>query len=120
MVHLAPGNVSLTASGVTLTLQGGATNNYVSDSASLSLVTGSTVNLNFTVTPDTVNMLVYNGVAQVAGLWGSATSGAPNVLAEFMGTGEILVLIPEPSTWAMTIVGAGLLLSVQRFRRKKS
>ena len=117
---LGTGNVSLTASGVTLTLQGGATNNYISDSASLSLVTGSTVNLNFTVTPDTVNMLVYNGVAQAAGLWGSATSGAPNVLAEFMGTGEILVLIPEPSTWAMTIVGAGLLLGAQRFRRKKS
>ena len=38
----------------------------------------------------------------------------------FIGTGDLLVLIPEPSTWAMTIMGAGLLLTVQRFRRKTS
>jgi autotransporter-associated beta strand protein len=116
---LGTGNVSLLASGVTLLLQSGATNNYISDNASLSLVTGSIVNLNFAGTPDTINMLVYNGVAQAPGLWGSAASGAPNVLAEFLGTGEVLVLVPEPSTWAMTIVGASLLLGAQRFRRSR-
>ncbi|MGH8102206.1 MAG: PEP-CTERM sorting domain-containing protein [Chthoniobacterales bacterium] len=39
--------------------------------------------------------------------------------AEFTAPGAIATLVPEPSTWVTTIMGAGLLLSVQRFRRRK-
>jgi hypothetical protein len=34
-----------------------------------------------------------------------------------MGSGSITV-VPEPTTMAMMALGAGLLVSVQRFRRK--
>jgi autotransporter-associated beta strand protein len=87
-------NVSLTASGVTLTLQNGATNNYIADAATLSIVSGSTVNLNFTGTPDTIGFLIVDGVSQAPGLFGSAASGAPNQLPQLTGTGELLVVPP--------------------------
>lgn len=116
---LGGGNVSLTASNVRLTLQGGVTNNYISDNATLSMVTGATADLNFVGT-DTISGLVLGGIAQTTpGTYGSATSGADFQSAFFLDNGT-LTLIPEPSTWVMTIVGASLLLSVQRFRRKKS
>ncbi len=113
---LGTGNVSLTASSVTLTLQNGATNNYIANTADLSIVSGSTVNLNFSGNPDAIAALFVNGVAQIPGLYGSATSGAPNQLSQFFGTGQILVTaIPEPSTWAMMLSGLALLLVVQRW-----
>jgi fibronectin-binding autotransporter adhesin len=119
---LGTGNVDINASGISLILQGGTTNNYISDNATLSLTTGAMANLNFTLgTTDVVGGLVLGGVVQTAlGTYGSTASGAMHPFdAFFIGNGT-LSLIPEPSTWAMTIVGAGLLLSVQRFRRKKS
>jgi fibronectin-binding autotransporter adhesin len=113
---LGGGNVSLTASGVALTLSGGATNNYISNNASISIVTGSTVNLNFAATAaDQVAAFVINGVSQAPGFYNSTNE--PGLL---FGTGNLLVVIPEPSTWAMITVGAGLLLGAQRFRKKKS
>ena len=118
---LGSGNISLTTNAsVTLTLQGGATNNYIGNIANLSLITGNTVNLNFTGTADTIGALIVDGVSQTPGLYGSAASGAPNVLSEFTGTGEILVttsVVPEPSTWAMFIVGAASLVGLQLRRR---
>ena len=90
---LGGGNVSLTASCVTLTLQNGPTNNYIADAASLSIVRGSTVNLDFTGTPDTIGSLIVDGVAQAPGLYGSAASGAPNQLPEFTGAGQVLVTL---------------------------
>lgn len=117
---LGSGNVSLTASGVSLTLQGGVTSQYISNNATLSMVTGSTANLNFIGT-NIISGLVLAGAAQSdLGTYGSTASGAMHTFDSFfLGTGT-LTLIPEPSTWAMTIMGAGLLLGVQRFRRKKS
>jgi hypothetical protein len=79
-------------------LQNGANNNYILDTARLSIVTGSTVNLNYTGTPDVVGFLIVNGVSQPAGLWGSARSGAPNILSQFTGTGKILVTTPVASS----------------------
>jgi autotransporter-associated beta strand protein len=117
---LGTGNVNLASSGVQLTLTGGVTNNYISDNRTLSMVTGAFANLNFVGT-DTISGLVLGGVAQAAlGTYGSSASGATFVFNNFFSGTGTLTLIPEPSTWAMTIVGAGLLLSVQRFRRKKS
>ena len=74
---LGVGNVSVTASGAILRLQTGATNNYIADAATLSIVSGSTVDLNFNGAPDTVRSLIVDGVGQLPGLYGSAASGAP-------------------------------------------
>ncbi len=117
---LGIGNVSLTAASVTLTLQGGVTNNYIGDSANVNiqLVTG-TVNLNFTGT-DVVGSLTVANTQEPAGIYGSATSGAPNVLPEFTGNGTITVLtqIPEPATYML--MGLGLLVCAQQFRCKRA
>jgi autotransporter-associated beta strand protein len=116
---LGTGNVSLTASGVTLTLQSGAVNNYIADTASISIVTGAVTNLSFTGTSDTVNGITLGGVVQTAqGTYGSLTSSADFKSDFFSGGGTLLLAIPEPSTWMMIGVGAILLAGVQRFRRK--
>ena len=99
---LGGGNVSVTASGAILRLQIGATNNYIADAATLSIVSGSTVDLNFIGVPDTVLSLIVDGVVQPAGLYGSAASGAPNQLPEFAGPGEILVTTSIPTPTAVS------------------
>jgi fibronectin-binding autotransporter adhesin len=106
------GHVSLTGGNVTLTLQDGATNNYIADGATLSYVTTDTINLEYTGT-DAVATLIVNGVAQAPGLYGA---GGINPNNAFTGTGFILVL-PEPSTWML--IGAGALVLAQRLRRKR-
>ena len=108
---LGTGNISLTSGTVTLTLQNGATNNYINDNASLSVITGSTVNLNFTGTSDTVSQFIVNGVSQAAGTYGAGN------FPELTGTGTITVIgVPEPATWML--MGIGLLIGAQRLRRK--
>ena len=109
---LGLGNVSLTAATVTLTLSGGATNNYIADNVDLSIVMGTTVNLNFTGT-DIVGSLTVDGVAQAAGVYGAGS------FPELLGIGTLTV-IPEPATYAMMLVGAGLLFGVHHLRRKTS
>lgn len=112
---LGSGNVSLTASGVTLTLQNGATNNYISDIASISIVTGATLNLNFSGNADTVGNFVINGVAQAAGTYNATTT--PGLIT---GTGSIFnqaVAIPEPATYML--FGLGVLVCAQQFRRRR-
>jgi fibronectin-binding autotransporter adhesin len=118
------GNVSLTAHSVTLTLQHGAVNkrgardtggvnDFIADTATFSIgFTDDVVNLNYTGT-ETINMLIVNGTTMGAGVYGSGD------LPELMGTGTLTV-VPEPSTWAMIVVGAGLLFATQRLRRKTS
>jgi hypothetical protein len=68
-----------------------------------------------------VSGITLGGVVQTAaGTYGSTTSGADFQSADFVGTGTLLLAsVPEPSTWAMIAVGAGLLAGVQSFRRKK-
>jgi autotransporter-associated beta strand protein len=119
---LGSGNVSLTGGTVTLTLQTGATNNYIADAASISIVSGGAIaNLNYSGT-DTVAGITLGGVLQTtAGTYGSTSSGATFQDNNFFsGTGTLtLVPVPEPSTWMMLGVGAVLLVGVQRFRRKR-
>ena len=74
-----------------LTFEGGASNDHIEDTVTLSIVSGSTVNLNFSGNADAIGGLIVNGVAQPAGLYGSASSGAPNQLSVFAGTGVVLV-----------------------------
>ena len=116
---LGAGNVSLTASGVTLTLQNGVTSDYIADTASISIVSGATANLNYLLgTTDVVGGIVLGGVPQLAfGTYGSPASGADFQSAFFLGNGT-LTLIPEPATYML--LGFGVLVCAQRFRRKKS
>jgi autotransporter-associated beta strand protein len=98
-------NVMVTAPGATLRLQNGATNDYIADTAVFSIVSGSTVDLNFGGT-DTVRALVVDGVVQPAGLYGSAASGAPHPLPEFTGSGMIQAATaptPTPMTHATNL-----------------
>jgi autotransporter-associated beta strand protein len=116
---LGSGNVSLTAAGVTLTLQSGATNNYISDHSSISIVNGATANLNFTGASDVVGGIVLNGFNETTpGTYGSATSGAMFESVFFSGTGTLL-LVPEPATWTLMVLGMAM-LTVMRFRRPRS
>ena len=111
---LGPGNVSLTAGAVTLTLGGGGiSQNFIADTANLSIgFTTDVVNLNFTGV-DTIGTLTVNGTAQSPGLYGSTANNPGGV---FTGTGLVLVTaIPEPST--CLLFGMGLLACGQRFRR---
>lgn len=62
---------------------------------------GATLDLNFAGT-DTVGALYIGGVQKAAGVWGSATSGAPNVDASLTGTGTLTVTSGPAgfATWA--------------------
>ena len=89
---LGTGNISLSAASVTLTLQNGATHNYIADTATLNIgFTNDTVNLPFSGT-DTINALVINGVSEATGTWGSPTSAAMHTDPIFTGTGLLNVL----------------------------
>ena len=109
---LGTGNVSLTAGNVTLTLSGTA---QIASTATLSYVNTDAINLNYTGTT-TINGLTVDGVAQAAGVYGAGFLNPDNA---FVGTGTITV-VPEPTTVAMMLLGAGLLFGVQRSRRKQS
>ncbi len=78
-----------------LTLQGAATNDYISDTATLSVDQSSIVNLSYAGSPEVVGFLIVDGVSQSAGLYGGPSSGAPNVVPQFQGTGTILVTNPS-------------------------
>ena len=105
------GGINLNAASVTLTLQGGVNPNFIADTASLTIGFASdVVNLNYTGT-EVVGGLIVLGVSQAPGTYSSAD------FAEFAGAGTITV-VPEPTTVAMMVLGAGLLVGAQRFRRK--
>jgi fibronectin-binding autotransporter adhesin len=116
---LGSGNISLTGGGVTLTLGTGvAAQNYINDNAAISIVTGAVANLNYTLgSTDVVGSIVLNGVTQTMfGTYGSTTSGADFQSPFFAGNGT-LTLIPEPATYML--LGFGILVCAQQFRRKK-
>jgi len=81
------GSLAKVGSGV-LTLQA---NNCIADTVGLVLVSGSTIKLDFTGPPDVIASLKVNGVPQPPGIYGSPTSGAPNILLEFRGSGTVSV-----------------------------
>jgi hypothetical protein len=90
------GSFTKIGSGI-LTFQGRPTNDYIANTVSLSLVSGSIINLNFTGAPDTIRSLIVNGVPQMPGVYGGPGSGAPNQLPEFAGTGTVQVTqAPHP------------------------
>jgi hypothetical protein len=120
---LGTGNVTVGYGG-TLTLQDGALNNYIHDSALVTLNPDTLVdtttriakiNLNFSGT-DVVGGLTINGVAQAAGTYGATGSGATNIDdAHFLGTGVLSVVVPEPGV-GMLAVAIGSVLGLRRRR----
>jgi fibronectin-binding autotransporter adhesin len=116
---LGSGNVSV-ASGATLQQTGGTLNNYIADTAILSLGATAVDNLNYTGTADTIAGLIINGIDEPDGTWGSSTSGASNTSSVFTGSGIIDVApvsIPEPASLAsVAIIGGAALIG----RRRKS
>lgn len=87
---LGTGDVTVNA-GATLELQGGANNDDVANAATLHLIDGSIVSLDFSGAAETVVGLTINGVPQSDGVYGSAASGAAHQLPQFTGTGTLLV-----------------------------
>jgi len=116
------GTIQLTASAaipVTLTLQGGTTNNYIGDSAKLVLSAtqfANSVNLNF-VGEDVLTSITYGGLLHTTpGTYGAIGSGATFTDAVFTGTG-LLAIVPEPNTVAMGMIAViGLMI----FHRRKT
>jgi autotransporter-associated beta strand protein len=91
---LGGGDVTVLTSGTTLTLQGGATNDYIADAATLNIVSSSTVNLNFNGT-DVIGVLIVDGVAQQPKLYGSDfAKPASRSDGRFIGPGHILPELP--------------------------
>ena len=88
---LLPNYVSV-APDAALTLDSGATNNYIVDVASLIIATGSTVNLNFTGNPDRVRSFILDGVTQPPGTYGGPFSNATTHLPQFNGNGTIVAV----------------------------
>lgn len=119
---LAAGNVTLAAN-TNLTLATGVTAAHNGTNATTLTLTSATTSIVNLAGPagtiqDTVAALVINGVMQANGTYGAPGSGAQfTTLMDFLGTGELLVApVPEPSTWAMLLGGAGLLAFGQRRR----
>lgn len=91
-------DVLLTSPSAMLVLEGGRTNDYIGDKATLSIMSSSTVTLNYTGAPDVIAELLVDNDAQPHGLYGSASSGATYQLSEFIGPGTIFVgPTPKPT-----------------------
>jgi hypothetical protein len=117
---IAGGCVSLNANNLAMNLADGAVSRYFSDNRSLSMVSGSPTNLDLSAMPVRAHVQAPISAIQASVVTPTVDyNTAAQRFAEFTAPGTILVLVPEPSTWVMTIMGAGLLLSVQRFRKKK-
>ncbi len=95
------GNTTVNAG--TLSLGNGSVNSSLANTADVSVASGATLNLNYSGT-DTIDELTINGIAKSPGIWGSASSGAPNTDPQLTGTGTLNVTTGPSSsaydTWA--------------------
>lgn len=118
---VAAATVNLTATTLAISLEDGAVNRFFSDNRGLSMISGlrtPTLDLSARLTGPNVQKYVSPVDAFVTKPVVDYSDAAKK-FAQFTAPGAIATLVPEPSTWAMTIMGASLLLSVHRFRRKK-
>jgi hypothetical protein len=84
----------------------------IGDTVGLILVHGSIIKLDFTGPPDVIASLTVDGVSQPPGIYGGPTSGAPNILPEFAGSGTVKLgsTLGNISTRAFVQTGAHLLI----------
>ena len=123
--RLGAGDITVlgTTAGTALQIQTGVSNAILNTSM-LSLAGGGTAGVADQGYADlgsgiveTVNMLMLNGVAQGPGTYGSSLSSATFKNNEFFsGTGLITVLVPEPASGCLMVLGLAA-LAVQRRRR---
>lgn len=117
---VAAATVNLTATKLAISLEDGAVNRYFSDNRGLSMISGSRTNLDLSARLTGPNLQKYISPVEAFVTTPAVDySVAAKKFAQFAGPAAIATLVPEPSTWAMTIMGASLLLSVHRFRSKK-
>jgi len=83
---------------------------YLDDASEVSIASGALMNLNFTGN-DVIAELWLNGVAQGPGTYNSTTDPG-----YFTGTGS-LQIVPEPSTFVLTALGALCLIPIWRRRK---
>jgi autotransporter-associated beta strand protein len=88
---LGPGNISVVNPGAVLILEGDADNGPNPDTATLSIVSGCTVNLHFSGPLRRIASLVVDGVVQPFGVYGAPGSFATHQLPEFTGSGLLRV-----------------------------
>ena len=69
---------------------------YLADNSSVYLTTGTTLDLNFSGSPDYVHALYFNGVPQATGIWGPLGSGAQFTSPFLTGTGRLNVSLIAP------------------------
>lgn len=103
-----------------LKLESGVTNNYIADTAKLTLSTTGTTTLNYTGI-DYLKGVSLNGGTSFyttpGETFGAIGSGATHESTLFTGTG-LLEIVPEPGVNAMLLLGgAGLLFQVLRRKR---
>lgn len=109
------GNGDVTALGGTaLAMSGGATSNYVGDTARLILAASATANLNYLGT-DSVDALSVNGGTSflAPGVYGATAAEGILALPQLTGTGTITV-VPEPTVAGLLGVATLGLLSRRR------
>jgi autotransporter-associated beta strand protein len=103
---LGSGNVTVVG-GATLKLNLGATHNYISDSATVSLLGSGKINLVAAADADTVAALFIDGVRQPAGTWGATGSGATHLDdTHFAGSGTLVVSPGALSAFRITAGGS--------------
>ncbi len=100
---LGSGNVTAVMPGTTLAFQPseiGASNDYIADTATLSIVSSATINLIYDGT-DTIGVLILDGMVQPPGLYGANLAPSTSSLfhsggykSAFIGNGRILAQLP--------------------------
>jgi fibronectin-binding autotransporter adhesin len=124
---LGIGNVFVLSTANNLNITTGVLN-AIADTATLSLAGGGTAGVadnGFAKlgngVDEVVGALILGGTNEGPGTYGATGSGAANIMDEyFSGNGIITVIaaVPEPSVYALVMAGSGLLLGVQRLRRR--
>ena len=115
---LGTGNIKLTASNL-LTLEGGTTNNYIANTATLTLSQQGTISLylNFTGTDSLAGVNLWGTNYTTYGqTFGGVGSGATHEYSWITGNG-LLQIVPEPATWALL---AFSLTTVMVLRRRRN
>ena len=97
----------------------GTTNDYIANTASLSLTANNSINLAFVGT-DYITSLIYDGTTYdlVGTTFGAIGSGATFEFSNFTGTGYLAV-IPEPSVMAFLVLGGGFAIGLRRSRNRR-
>jgi autotransporter-associated beta strand protein len=115
-LQILSGVANAIANTATLSLSNGPGSGLSDFGAQALVANQSTVNLGAGIN-EVINMLVLNGVAQGAGTYGSSASGASFKNDSFFsGSGMVTILIPEPTSIGLMLLGL-VALAIRGHRR---